>query len=436
MKLKLAAALMVAAAPAFAADVAIVHAGKLMAVPGAPVLSAQTVVIRDGRVAAVIPGYVEGAAAGIAKADAVRTYDLKNQVVLPGLIDSHVHITSEGNPQSRLQAVEFSDADDAIIGAGFAKKTLMAGFTTVRDVGAGPGDAIFALRDGIRRGDVVGPRIFASGATISVTGGHGDGTQGYRDDVAHVLSSPAVCDGAADCRRAVREQVRRGADHIKLTATGGVLSNTAAGLEQQFLPDELAAIVDSAHLMGRKVTAHAHGVGGVNAALNAGVDSIEHGTYLDDESVRLFRKTGAYLVPTLLAGATVSAWADDPNSFLLPPQRAKAREAGPRMLDMARRAHRGGVKIAFGTDTGVSKHGENAKEFALLVEAGLTPTEAIRAATVTAAAHLGQSATLGSIEPGKFADLIAVGGDPAADVSELLDVDFVMKEGRVYKGPQ
>lgn len=435
MRSLFAVALVLAAAPAIAADVAIVHAGKLLAVPGAPALSAQTVVIRDGRVAAVIPGFAEGAAAGIAKEDDVRTYDLKNYFVLPGLIDGHVHLTSENNPQQRLQQVELSDADDAIAGAGFAHKTLMAGFTTVRDVGAGPGDAIFALRDGVRRGDVAGPRIFASGATISVTGGHGDGTQGYRDDIAHVLLSPAVCDGPADCRRAVREQVRRGADHIKLTATGGVLSNTAAGLEQQFFPDELAAIVESGHAMGRKVTAHAHGLGGVNAALKAGVDSIEHGTFLDEESIRLFRKSGAYLVPTLLAGATVAAWADDPSSFLLPPQRAKAREAGPRMLDMARRAHRGGVKIAFGTDTGVSKHGENAKEFLLLVEAGMTPLETIRAATVHGAANLGRSADLGTIEAGKWGDLVAVRGDPTIDISELLDVDFVMKEGVAFKGP-
>ncbi|MDZ7629724.1 MAG: amidohydrolase family protein [Parvularculaceae bacterium] len=437
MKFKTAAvALAVLASPAAAADIAIVHAGKLLAVPGRPALSAQTVVIRDGKVAAVLPGYVGGAEAGIAKADDVATYDLKEYFVLPGLIDGHVHITSENNPQQRLQAVELSDADDAIVGAGFAKKTLMAGFTTVRDVGAGPGDAIFALRDGIRRGDVVGPRIYASGATISVTGGHGDGTQGYRDDIAHLLHSPAVCDGPADCRRAVREQVRRGADHIKLTATGGVLSNTAAGLEQQFFPDELAAIVDSSHAMGRKVTAHAHGLNGVNAALKAGVDSIEHGTYLDDSSIGLFKKSGAYLVPTLLAGATVAAWADDPNSYLLPPQRAKAKEAGPKMLDMARRAHRGGVKIAFGTDTGVSRHGENAREFALLVEAGLTPVEAIRAATVSGADNLGRSAELGTLEPGKWGDLIAVRGDPLTDVSELMDVDFVMKEGVAHKGPK
>ncbi|MFN0022993.1 MAG: amidohydrolase family protein [Parvularculaceae bacterium] len=439
MKLKIATAFAAGcttiALPAFAADIAIVHAGKLLAVPGKPALSEQTVVIRDGRIAAVLPGYVDGAAAGIAKADNVATYNLKNHFVLPGLIDGHVHLTSENNPNQRLQAVEMSDADDAIAGAGFARLTLEAGFTTVRDVGAGPGDAIFALRDGVRRGDVIGPRIFASGATISVTGGHGDGTQGYRDDVAHLLHSPAVCDGPADCRRAVREQVRRGADHIKLTATGGVLSNTAAGLEQQFLPDELAAIVDAAHLMGRKVTAHAHGLNGVNAALGAGVDSIEHGTYLDNQSIGLFRKTGAYLVPTLLAGATVAAWADDPASFLLPPQRAKAREAGPRMLDMARRAHRGGVKIAFGTDTGVSKHGENAREFQLLVDAGMTPMEAIASATVNGAANLGQSANLGTIEPGKYGDLVAVRGDPVAEIAELSDIDFVMKEGVAYKGP-
>jgi len=435
MRLFIAAACALSCAPAFAADVAIIHAGRLLAVPGAPAVSAQTIVIRDGRIAAVIPGYAEGAAAGVAKADDVRTYDLKDYFVLPGLIDGHVHLTGENNPQQRLQQVEMSDADEAIAGAGFARKTLMAGFTTVRDVGAGPGDAIFALRDGIRKGDVIGPRIYASGATISVTGGHGDGTQGYRDDIAHVLHSPAVCDGPADCRRAVREQVRRGADHIKLTATGGVLSNTAAGLEQQFFPDELAAIVESSHAMGRKATAHAHGLNGVNAALRAGVDSIEHGTYLDDESIRLFKKTGAFLVPTLLAGATVAAWADDPNSFLLPPQRAKAREAGPRMLDMARRAHRGGVKIAFGTDSGVSKHGENAREFALLVEAGMSPMEAIKAATVHGAANLGRSAELGSLEPGKWGDLIAVRGDPTLDIGELMDVDFVMKEGVAYKGP-
>lgn len=423
------------AGAASAADYAIVHAGKLLARPGETPKREQTVVIKDGKVAAVIAGYVDAAAAGAGAGDTVSTYDLTSMFVLPGLIDGHVHITSENNPQSRLERVEDSDPDVAIKAAGFAKKTLMAGFTTVRDVGARGGDAVFALRDGIARGDVVGPRIYSSGASISVTGGHADGTQGYRDDIAEVLHSSGVCDGPADCRRAVREQVRRGADHIKLTATAGVLSNTAAGLEQQFFADELKAIMETAHSMDRKVTAHAHGVDGINAALEAGVDSIEHGTYLDNRSIKLFKKTGAYLVPTLLAGATVAAWADDPNSFLLPPQRAKAREVGPKMQDMARRAHEAGVKIAFGTDTGVSKHGDNAKEFALLVAAGLTPMEAIRAATVNGADNMGKSDIIGTLEPGKFGDLIAVAGDPLTDITELEDVDFVMKEGVVYKAP-
>jgi imidazolonepropionase-like amidohydrolase len=418
-----------------AADIAVIHAGSLLAAPGAAPKAAQTVIVRDGRIESVSSGYLDPAAVGAGEGDTVRTFDLRNYFVLPGLIDSHVHITGENNPRVRLQAVELSDADDAIAGAGFAKKTLLAGFTTVRDVGAGSGDAIFALRDGIAKGDVMGPRIFASGATVTVTGGHADGTQGYRDDIVEVLRSSAVCDGPAACRRAVREQVRRGADHIKLTATGGVLSNTAAGLEQQFFPDELQAVVETAHAMGRKVTAHAHGVSGINAALRAGVDSIEHGTYLDDDSVKLFRKSGAYLVPTMLAGATVVDLAKDPTSHLLPPQREKALKVGPQMHDMVVRARKGGVKIAFGTDSGVSRHGENAREFALLVGAGLTPMEAIKTATINAAEHLGQADALGSIAPGKHADIIAVDQDPLKDVNALLDVDFVMKGGFVYKRP-
>lgn len=430
-----AASLLALISPAHAADYAVVHAGRLLAVPGGAVTQNQTVVVKDGRVERVAAGFLSAEAVGAGADDTVAVHDLKSMFVMPGLIDGHVHITSENNPQGRLQTVELSDADDAIVGAGFARKTLMAGFTTVRDVGAGSGDAIFALRDGVARGDVPGPRIYASGSTISVTGGHGDGTQGYRDDIAEALHSTGVCDGVAECRHAVREQVRRGADHIKLTATAGVLSNTAAGLEQQFFDDEMKAIMDTAHAMGRKVTAHAHGVNGINAALRAGVDSIEHGTYLDAESIRLFKRSGAYLVPTILAGVTVAEWAADPASHLLPPQRAKAAEVGPKMLAMAHRAHEGGVKIAFGTDTGVSRHGDNAREFALLVEAGLTPMEAIRAATVAGADNLGKSDMLGSIAPGKYGDLVAVEGDPLTDIRELEDIDFVMKEGVVYKAP-
>lgn len=423
------------AAPSWAADIAIVHAGQLLAVPGRAPATAQTIVVRDGVVARVASGYLEPAAVGASADDAVTVHDLKEMFVMPGLIDGHVHITSENNPKGRLQRVERSDPDLAIVGAGYARKTLMAGFTTVRDVGAASSEAIFALRDGVERGDIVGPRIYASGRTISVTGGHGDGTQGYRDDVAEILHSSGVCDGVGDCRRAVREQVRAGADHIKLTATAGVLSNTAAGLEQQFFEDELKSIMDAAHAMGRRVTAHAHGVAGINAALRAGVDAIEHGTYLNDESIALFLETDAFLVPTILAGVTVAEWAADPDTFLTPPQRRKAAEVGPRMIDMARRARAGGVEIAFGTDSGVSAHGDNAREFELLVEAGMTPMQAIHAATVNGAANLGKSDLLGTIEKGKAGDIVAVDGDPLSDVSQLRDVDFVMKAGVAYKTP-
>jgi imidazolonepropionase-like amidohydrolase len=428
------------ASAALAEDVVVVHGGQVLDQPGEAPKAAHSVVIRDGKVEAVLPtASFDEASLGLGEDDTLTVHDLQDYFVLPGLIDSHVHITSENNPQGRLQTVQLSDPDRAMLGALYAKRTLMAGFTTVRDVGARGGDAVFALRDATARGWVPGPRIFASGYTISVTGGHGDGTQGYRDDVAHLYKSnpnTATCDGVGDCRRAVREQIRRGADHIKLTATGGVLSNTAAGTGQQFFDDELEAIMDAAHSMGRKVTAHAHGKDGIDAALRAGVDAIEHGTYLDAESIRLFKRSGAYLVPTLLAGATVVEWAKDPNTFLTPPQVAKSLQVGPRMIEMARRAHEGGVKIAFGTDSGVSKHGDNAREFALLVEAGMTPAETIYAATMASADNIGQADNLGSLERGKWGDVIAVRGNPLEDVTVFEDaVVFVMKEGVAYKTP-
>jgi len=233
--------------------------------------------------------------------------------------------------------------------------------------------------------------------------------------------------------RAVRTQVRAGADVIKITATGGVLSNTAAGLAQQFTDAELAAIVEVGHRMGRRVTAHAQGGDGVNAFLRAGGDSIEHGTYLDDESIRLFRANDAYLVPTLLAGDFVARIASSPGNFFTPAQTAKALEAGPKMLDMAARAHSGGVQIAFGTDSGVSAHGDNAQEFALLVRAGMTPLQAIQSATIVAAEHLGLSNEAGRIAAGMPADIVAVDGDPLADVTVLEDMDFVMRAGVVHR---
>lgn len=399
-----------------------VQVGRLLADPASGrVLRDKTLVIRGNQIVEIREGFVgEG-----------KVVDLRSAFVLPGLIDSHVHLTGESSPNSRLDGVTQSDATQAMVGARFARRTLNAGFTTVADLGAS-NEAIFALRDAVRRGDVPGPRIIASGSAVSIHGGHGD-ANGYRDDILHLMSPESICSGPEDCMRAVRLQVRSGADIIKITATGGVLSNTAAGLAQQFSEDELAAIVASAHRMGRQVTAHAHGVDGINAFLKAGGDSIEHGTYLDDESMRLFKAHNAWLVPTLMAGDYVARIAASPDNFFTPAQTAKALEAGPKMLDMARRAHAGGVRIAFGTDTGVSAHGDNAQEFALLVRAGLTPLEAIQSATVGAAEHLKISNEAGRLAPGMPADLIAVSGDPLSDVTELERVRFVMKNGQVFR---
>jgi imidazolonepropionase-like amidohydrolase len=399
-----------------------VQVGRLLADPASGrVLRDKTLVIRGNQVVEIRDGFV-------GEGDVV---DLRSAFVLPGLIDSHVHLTGESSPTSRLDGVTQSDATQAMVGARYARRTLNAGFTTVADLGAS-NEAIFALRDAIRLGDVPGPRIIASGSAVSVHGGHGD-VNGYRDDILHLLSPESICSGPEDCRRAVRMQVRSGADIIKITATGGVLSNTAAGLAQQFTEDELASIVEVAHRMGRQVTAHAHGVDGINAFLKAGGDSIEHGTYLDDASIQLFKQHNAWLVPTLMAGDFVARIASSPDNFFTPAQTAKALEAGPKMLDMAARAHRGGVRIAFGTDTGVSAHGDNAQEFALLVRAGLTPLEAIQAATVGAAEHLRIQNEAGRLAPGMPADLVAVSGDPLTDVTELERVRFVMKGGQVFR---
>ena len=399
-----------------------VQVGRLLADPETGVVQrGKTLVIRGNRVVEVLDGFVgEG-----------EIVDLRDSFVLPGLIDSHVHLTGQQNPNGRLEEVTQSNAEQAFVGARYARRTLMAGFTTVADLG-GTNESVFALRDAIRRGDVPGPRVIASGSSVSIHGGHGD-VNGYREDVMHLLSSESVCSGPEDCMRAVRTQVRSGADIIKITATGGVLSNTAAGLGQQFSDAELAAIVDAGHRMGRQVTAHAHGGDGINSFLRAGGDSIEHGTYLDEESIRLMRREGVYLVPTLMAGDYVARVASGPDNFFTPAQTAKALEAGPLMLAMAGRAHEGGVRIAFGTDSGVSAHGDNAREFALLVRAGMTPLEAIQSATVNAATHLRIEDEAGRIAPGMPADLIAVSGDPLSDVTELERVRFVMKGGVVYR---
>ena len=419
------------AVPASAAQWTVIHAGTLLAVPGQPPVRERSILVRDGRVQEVRAGFVAADAVG-AEGDTVELVDLSRHFVLPGLIDAHVHVTGELGPEQKLLAATRSEVASALHALVFLRRTLDAGFTTVRDLGSVP-EVVFGLRDAVAAGVVEGPRIVAAGAPISATGGHGD-VHGYREDILALWADDNVCDGAGDCRRAVRSQVKGGADVVKVTATGGVLSETAAGTGQQLFDDELAAIVATAHALGRKVAAHAHGTDGINAALRAGVDSIEHGTYSDDTSFRLFREKGAFLVPTMLAGATVVQMAEG-SSFMPAPIREKALRVGRDMADMVRRAHAAKVPIAFGTDSGVSRHGDNARELALLVGAGLTPAEAIHAATVNAARLLGLEERLGTIEPGKSADLIAVSGDPLADVARLASVEWVIKEGRVAKRP-
>ena len=400
-----------------------VQAGRLLADPAnGRVEQERTLVIANGKVLEVRQGYHSAPEGG-------NTIDLRDSFVLPGLIDSHVHITSEGGPNSEVNAVKKTAADLTLDGLMYAQRSLRAGFTTLADLG-GDADAVLALRDSIASGRAFGPRIIAAGG-VGAHGGHGD-VHGYRPDITDLFARPGRCSGADDCRRAVRQAVQRGADVIKIASTGGVLSNTAAGLSQQMQDDELKAIVTTAHALGRRVVCHAHGTDGVNAALRAGVDSIEHGTYLDADSIKLMKANKTYLVPTLLAGATVAERARTA-SWMPPPVRDKALEVGPKMVDMARRAREGGVQFAFGTDSGVSAHGDNAKEFALMVSAGFSPLDAIRSATVWGAKHNRIDNEVGVLTTGKVADLIAVKGDPLQDVTELERVSFVMKSGKVAK---
>jgi len=406
-------------------ELTVIHAGQLLAVPGEDVLENHSIIIRGERIDRIEAGFVTP--------DGAEIVDLSDDFVMPGLIDSHVHLLTELGPGRRFNHFTMSSADLAFDGAVHAERTLMAGFTAAQDVG-GDFEAIRALRDAIRSGDVPGPRLRISGTSVTPTGGHGD-INGFALDVMHDFESPTACDGPANCREAVRTLIRGGSDVIKITATGGVLSDTAAGVERQFFNDELASIVEAAHMMGRRVTAHAHGVTGINAFLEAGGDSIEHGTYLDDRSIRLMRRNNAYLVPTVLAGVTVAEIAASPEAanVMTANQRNKSLSVGPQMLDMVRRAHEGGVTIAFGTDSGVSRHGDNAREFELYVEAGMTPMEAIVTATINASTHLQMEDDIGTLEPGKYADIIAVDGNPLDDISELRDIDFVMQGGEVYK---
>jgi imidazolonepropionase-like amidohydrolase len=406
--------------------VTVIHAGKLLDKPGTPPRGPSTVIIRNGKIAEVFAGHQQGPAGAT-------LIDLKDKFVLPGLIDSHVHLDSDaGGNAALIEAVTDSPARAAYRAAGNAKKTLMAGFTTVRNMGDGTG-ATLALRDAVAAGELPGPRIIDAGRSISTTSGHMDATLSVSEDLHNSIGQENLCDGVESCRQAIRKQVRRGVDVIKIATTGGVNSRIGAGLGRQLFDDEVKALIDTAHLYGKKVAVHAHGDDGVNIALAAGADSIEHGTMMTDESIKLFKAAGAYYVPTL---STVNGYlerlAANPNAY--PPDvLAKVQwRIGVTGKGLAK-AYPAGVKIAFGTDAGVSKHGRNADEFELMVKHGMPASAAIQAATMNAATLLGVEKEVGSLEPGKAADLIAVAGDPIADITTLKSVRFVMKDGRVFK---
>lgn len=403
-----------------------IHAGHVIDRPGETPRGASTIIVTAGQVTEIRAGFVDPPAGATA-------IELRDQWVLPGLVDMHVHLWGIGGEprRARLEALTRDRFDDMATAIANARVTLNAGFTSVRDLG-GDARGVRALRDAIDRGDLAGPSITNAGQMISVTGGHGDEGNGLGEEFAEAVHAHEInlCDGPDDCRKAVRAQVALGATVIKFAATGGVLSNVSGGLGRAMTPAEMQAIVETAHGLGRKVAAHSHAAEGTKAALAAGVDSIEHGTFLDDEAIRLFKTHGAYLVPTMIAPVTALQQAR--GGELPPATLAKAEAAGAAAMASHRRAIAAGVKIAFGTDTGVSKHGDNAREFALMVAAGTTPAQAIRAATVAAADLLGR-ADIGTLAPGKTADLIAVPASPLADVRQLEHVDFVMHRGIVAR---
>ena len=414
---------MLIAANSIAAEhTTVIHAGTLLARPGDAPASNQSIIIEGNRITRVEDGFVDPANVS----EDAMFIDLSDKFVLPGLMDMHVHLLGELGPNSRLDLLHVTTSMQALKGAMHAKRTLDAGFTTVRDLGGKP-EAIYALRDAINAGFVPGPRIIAAGSSLAATGGHGD-VDGVKAELLTLWTPETICDGPYDCRRATRYAVKYGADWIKITATGGVLSDTATGTDQQMTDDELREIVETAHGLGVKVAAHAHGTDGINAALRAGVDSIDHGSFLDRESIRLFERTGAYLVPTLSPGYKIPSQMEG-NPFFTEAIKAKALAASAASKANFGSAYEAGVKIAFGTDSAVTKHGDNADEFAMLVDSGMSEMDAIRSATVVAAELVDMSDTLGTIESGKIADIIAVNENPLDDITALENVSVVIKEG-------
>jgi len=418
--------LLTPAAPALAAANAELHCGQLFDARSGRLLGPHTVQVQDGRIASV--------AAGIPAASTGAAVDLRGHTCMPGWTDLHVHLEDQSSPQSYSEGFRLDPVDYAFRSVGYAEKTLLAGFTSVRDLG---GAVAPHLRDAVNQGRVRGPRIFAAGQAIATTGGHADPTNGYNSTLSHLLGPPGPTEGVInsidDARQAVRQRYKEGSDVIKITATGGVLSYAKSGDAPQFTVDEVKAVVDTARDYGYRVAAHAHGTEGMKRAVLAGVTSIEHGTYMDDEVIRQMKQHGTWYVPTIYAGRFVADKAKIDGYF---PEvvRPKAARIGAQIQDTFAKAYKAGVKIGFGTDMGVGPHGDNAREFIYMVEAGMPAAVALQAATIRAAEVLGVD-DQGVIETGKRADIVAVPGDPLTDIAQVMKVDFVMKDGTVYRQP-
>jgi imidazolonepropionase-like amidohydrolase len=412
-------ALLLSAAAPTAAETIVVHAGRLITDASRAAQGPSTIVVTDGKITSVAAGHTPPPAGA-------RLVDLRTRTVLPGLIDTHTHLTGDPGGDFWKEAVE-TDEWSGMIGVKNARLTAKAGFTTVRDVGA-PAQVIFALRRATAEGMIEGPRIVTSGSGISIIGGHGD-VSGFRPEVNQALQGGNTCTGAEECAARVREASRAGSDLIKITATGGVLSQQARGLGQHFTDAEMKSIVDTAHGLGLKVAAHAHSARGVEAAARAGVDSIEHGTFADAAAIRAMKASGTVLVPTLMAYTGIREGLAK-NSFT-PAVAEKVRMTLNEVGKAARAARAAGVPVVFGTDSAVYEHGRNAEEFRQLVETvGMSPAEAIASATTAAAKLINMEREVGRIAPGYSADLIAVSGDPLQNIRALEKVDYVMVRGR------
>ena len=413
----LASAALVLATPALA-ETQVIHAGRVITEAGRPPLGESTITVTDGRIVSIAPGRTPPPAGA-------QVIDLSDKTVMPGLIDLHVHLTGDPGGDYRDDAVD-PDEWGVVVGAKNALLTAKAGFTTVREAGSAQYTA-YSLRRGTERGLIPGPRIVAAGPALSIMGGHGDVT-GFREDVLHALETGYTCTGALECAERVRKASRLGADVIKITATGGVLSQQGRGLEAHFTGEEMKSIADTAHSLGLRVMAHAHGARGIEAAAAAGIDTIDHGTFADEAALRVMKRNGTALVPTLRALEGVRQRLG--TGVYTPTVEVKARQAIAAAGSSVRQAKAMGVTVAFGTDAGVFEHGKNAEEFALMVRAGMTNREALASATTVAAQELGMENEIGRLAPGYSADLIAVSGDPLADVRVLENVEFVMVRGR------